>query len=110
MLGAAVCCSVVLMRMGQSPYNSDVSRFMTGEAGPSDVPVESRLPFSCCLEEHVLYSKPNESFDPCHVPLSSPANWTRKEVSANIDWGKGRNSGADRVYGYGLTGWNGTDR
>ncbi|KAI0278920.1 hypothetical protein BGY98DRAFT_1096424 [Russula aff. rugulosa BPL654] len=39
----------------------------------------SRIPFSWCLEEHVRYSKADERFDPCHVPLFPTANWTKKE-------------------------------
>ncbi len=75
---------------------------MTGEAGPSDLPGQSRVPFSCCLEEHVRYSKPGEEWeDTCHIPLFPPTSWTRKQVRASdLDMGKGP---ADR-----LTGRNGT--
>src|SRR5882762_2718122 len=61
---------------------------MTGDAGPADLPGQSRIPFSCCLEEHVRYSNPrsclsgDEWDDPCHVPVFPATNWTRKEVGA----------------------------
>lgn len=87
----------------QAPYSSDFTRFMTGEAGPSDLPGQSRLPFSCVLEEHVRYSED----DSCHrlLPLFPPTSWSRKEVSRLMNWAKG---GADRLYH--LTGWNGTSK
>lgn len=107
MLGAAGTALLpFLMQTGQAPYDSDFTSFMTGEAGPSDWAGGSRFPFSCCLEEHVLYSEVDESFDPCHVPLFPATNWTRKEVRP-FDWGKGPEDGADPVDR--LTGWNGTD-
>jgi len=65
------------MRMGQAPYNSDFTRFMTGEAGPSELPDQSRVPFSCYLEEHVRYSKRDERDDPCHIPLFPPIHEPR---------------------------------
>jgi len=77
------------MRMGQAPYNSDFTRFMTGEAGPSELPDQSRVPFSCYLEEHVRYSKRDERDDPCHIPLFPPTSWSRKEVREPL-LGKGR--------------------
>jgi len=52
---------------------------MTGEAGPSDLPGQSRVPFSCRLEEHVRYSDGRERQVPCHIPLFPPTSWTRKE-------------------------------
>ncbi len=66
---------------------------MTGEAGPSDLPGQSRVPFSCCLEEHVRYSKP-ETDESGQIPLFPPTSWTRTEVRL----GKGpheRGIGAD---------------
>jgi hypothetical protein len=80
------------MPMGQAPYSSDFTRFMTGEAGPSDLAGQSRFPFSCCLEEHVRYSKRDEWDDSYHIPLFPPTSWTRKEVRARSYWalGKGR--------------------
>ena len=80
---------------------------MTGDAGPAELPGQSRIPFSCCLEEHVRYSKPqscasgDEWDDACHIPLFPPTRWTRKEVSSPI-WAKGETDG--------LTGRNGTVR
>jgi hypothetical protein len=67
------------MTIGQAPYERDVTRFMTVDAGPPDF-YGSRIPFSWCLEEHVRYSKADERFDPSHVPLFPTANWTQKEV------------------------------
>jgi hypothetical protein len=67
---------------------------MTGDAGPAELPGQSRIPFSCYLEEHVRYSKPqscasgDEWDDACHIPLFPPTSWTRKEVSSPI-WAKG---------------------
>jgi hypothetical protein len=80
------------MRMGQAPYNRDFTRFMIGEAGPSELPDQSRVPFSCSLEEHVRYSKRDEWGDPCHMPLFSPTSRTRKEVRDRLilALGKGR--------------------
>jgi len=52
---------------------------MTGAAGPSELPDQSRVPFSCSLEEHVRYSKRDEWDDACHIPLFPPTSWTRKE-------------------------------
>jgi len=97
------CQCVLLMRMRQAPYNSDFTRFMTGEAGPSDLPGQSRVPFTFCLEEHVRYAKRDHNIP---LPLFPPTSWTRREVRANplIYWAKGGADPVDR-----LTGWNGTD-
>jgi hypothetical protein len=77
-------CALLLMPMRQAPYNSDFMAFMTGEAGPSDLPGQSRGPFSCCLEEHVRYSKRDERDNPGHISLFPPTSWTRKEVRARL--------------------------
>jgi hypothetical protein len=78
------------MPMRQAPYNSDFTRFMTGEAGPSELPDQSRVPFSCSLVEHVRYSKHDEWDDRCHIPHFPPTSWTRKEVREYWLLGKGR--------------------
>jgi hypothetical protein len=96
------------MRMRQAPYNSDFTRFMTGAAGPSELPDQSRVPFSCSLEEHVRYSKRDEWDDACHIPLFPPTSWTRKEVRAPLVLGIGQRAELTRAIV--LTGWNGTER
>ena len=77
------------MPMRQAPYSNDFTPFMTGEAGPSDLPGQSRAPFSCTLEEHVRYSKRDES-DDSHIPLFPLTSWTGKEVREYWLLGKGR--------------------
>ena len=93
------------MRMRQAPYNSDFTRFMTREAGPSELPDQSRVPFSCSLEEHVRYSKQDEA---CHIPFFSPTSWSRKEVRDPLILGIGQRAELTRWIV--LTGWNGTER
>lgn len=78
------------MPMRQAPYHSDFMPFMTGEAGPSELPDHSRTPFSCCLEEHVRYSKRDERDNTSHVSLFPPRNWTRKEVRVRLISGVGQ--------------------
>ncbi len=71
MLGAALRWSVVLMRIGQAPYNLDFTQFMTDKP---DLLTWLAGHASLSLEEHVRYSEVGkESFDPCDMPLF-PAN------------------------------------
>lgn len=60
-----------------APYDNRFTRFMTDDK--PELPGQSRVPFSCCLEEHVRYSKRDERDSPCHISLFPPTSWTRKE-------------------------------
>ncbi|KAI9463932.1 hypothetical protein F5148DRAFT_190544 [Russula earlei] len=73
-----------------APYDRDFTPFMTGEAGPAALPGHSRLPFSCCLEEHLQHSGPKSCpsgdiwDDPSLVPLLPPTTWTRREDGSEL--------------------------